>query len=142
MAMMSARGHSTTAVGDESVPKTEHAVRDGIKGPSRGFFRDRRLLFQDVKGDQISEIDAACAALHGDLRRYFCVFRAARGDGTQNRVVAGRFADLLFQKVPRFLEKIYGRIQKVFRSEEHTSELQSLSHLVCRLLLEKKKTHV
>src|SRR5437899_5978120 len=27
------------------------------------------------------------------------------------------------------------------RSEEHTSELQSLRHLVCRLLLEKKKTH-
>src|SRR2546428_6376906 len=28
----------------------------------------------------------------------------------------------------------------VFRSEEHTSELQSQSNLVCRLLLEKKKT--
>src|SRR2546425_8007721 len=28
----------------------------------------------------------------------------------------------------------------VFRSEEHTSELQSLAYLVCRLLLEKKKT--
>src|SRR2546425_7390417 len=27
-----------------------------------------------------------------------------------------------------------------FRSEEHTSELQSLAYLVCRLLLEKKKT--
>src|SRR5262245_64016642 len=27
-----------------------------------------------------------------------------------------------------------------FRSEEHTSELQSLRHLVCRLLLEKQKT--
>src|SRR5437016_11318287 len=27
------------------------------------------------------------------------------------------------------------------RSEEHTSELQSLTNLVCRLLLEKKKTH-
>src|SRR6267154_3342443 len=27
------------------------------------------------------------------------------------------------------------------RSEEHTSELQSPVHLVCRLLLEKKKTH-
>src|SRR5437899_5516649 len=27
------------------------------------------------------------------------------------------------------------------RSEEHTSELQSLRHLVCRLLLEKKKDH-
>src|SRR5947199_3524690 len=30
--------------------------------------------------------------------------------------------------------------EKAFRSEEHTSELQSLRHLVCRLLLEKKKT--
>src|SRR5258708_39301475 len=28
------------------------------------------------------------------------------------------------------------------RSEEHTSELQSPDHLVCRLLLEKKKAHV
>src|SRR3989442_2560552 len=27
------------------------------------------------------------------------------------------------------------------RSEEHTSELQSRPHLVCRLLLEKKKNH-
>src|SRR5205814_10607857 len=29
--------------------------------------------------------------------------------------------------------------QTSWRSEEHTSELQSLRHLVCRLLLEKKK---
>src|SRR2546425_7401827 len=28
------------------------------------------------------------------------------------------------------------------RSEEHTSELQSLAYLVCRLLLEKKKTTI
>src|SRR5258705_10150334 len=28
------------------------------------------------------------------------------------------------------------------RSEEHTSELQSLRHLVCRLLLEKKKKKI
>src|SRR5574344_2734053 len=31
-------------------------------------------------------------------------------------------------------------IKKQLRSEEHTSELQSPDHLVCRLLLEKKKT--
>src|SRR5687768_18180314 len=30
---------------------------------------------------------------------------------------------------------------RVARSEEHTSELQSRLHLVCRLLLEKKKTN-
>src|SRR2546427_9532942 len=31
-------------------------------------------------------------------------------------------------------------VYKLIRSEEHTSELQSQSNLVCRLLLEKKKT--
>src|SRR3989442_7352232 len=30
--------------------------------------------------------------------------------------------------------------RRIIRSEEHTSELQSRPHLVCRLLLEKKKT--
>src|SRR5258708_31203696 len=32
-------------------------------------------------------------------------------------------------------------IYRDLRSEEHTSELQSPDHLVCRLLLEKKKKH-
>src|SRR2546429_2684932 len=32
------------------------------------------------------------------------------------------------------------RFEALRRSEEHTSELQSRLHLVCRLLLEKKKT--
>src|SRR5262249_61402975 len=32
-----------------------------------------------------------------------------------------------------------GRLQEAVRSEEHTSELQSVTNLVCRLLLEKKK---
>src|SRR5437016_9883959 len=34
-----------------------------------------------------------------------------------------------------------GVLRKLQRSEEHTSELQSLTNLVCRLLLEKKKKH-
>src|SRR5262245_64067668 len=35
--------------------------------------------------------------------------------------------------------RIQSGLQAFQRSEEHTSELQSLRHLVCRLLLEKKK---
>src|SRR5262245_53964928 len=35
--------------------------------------------------------------------------------------------------------KMLARFEQERRSEEHTSELQSLRHLVCRLLLEKKK---
>src|SRR2546423_8004223 len=34
------------------------------------------------------------------------------------------------------------KVSSFVRSEEHTSELQSLAYLVCRLLLEKKKTHI
>src|SRR2546423_8451779 len=34
------------------------------------------------------------------------------------------------------------RHQREERSEEHTSELQSLAYLVCRLLLEKKNKHI
>src|SRR5262245_62544795 len=38
------------------------------------------------------------------------------------------------------LKHLHGALQMLkIRSEEHTSELQSLRHLVCRLLLEKKK---
>src|SRR5690625_6704765 len=37
-------------------------------------------------------------------------------------------------------QSIVRTAQAAERSEEHTSELQSRGHLVCRLLLEKKKT--
>src|SRR3989442_4535708 len=50
--------------------------------------------------------------------------RAADPDGVAARIVAARSS---------------GREP---RSEEHTSELQSRPHLVCRLLLEKKKNRV
>src|SRR2546429_1053146 len=36
--------------------------------------------------------------------------------------------------------QVPGSFELPLRSEEHTSELQSRLHLVCRLLLEKKKT--
>src|SRR5438093_10049243 len=37
-------------------------------------------------------------------------------------------------------DPVGGDAHLLVRSEEHTSELQSLTNLVCRLLLEKKKT--
>src|SRR5438093_2074902 len=36
-------------------------------------------------------------------------------------------------------QSVFGSTVSITRSEEHTSELQSLTNLVCRLLLEKKK---
>src|ERR1035438_595902 len=40
----------------------------------------------------------------------------------------------------RILVPTLGSLGTGYRSEEHTSELQSLRHLVCRLLLEKNNT--
>src|SRR2546425_6953902 len=40
----------------------------------------------------------------------------------------------------RAVDALQGTRGPETRSEEHTSELQSLAYLVCRLLLEKKKT--
>src|SRR5205814_3421195 len=59
--------------------------------------------------------------------------RAAAGDDGQ--VMPGEF---LREVNCGFVIWISGQDAK--RSEEHTSELQSLRHLVCRLLLEKKKS--
>src|SRR5258705_7594475 len=44
------------------------------------------------------------------------------------------------QNIEKCIKRAWGpHKREIWRSEEHTSELQSLRHLVCRLLLEKKK---
>src|SRR5690554_7397049 len=52
----------------------------------------------------------------------------------------GRLDKLLFRGAGFGFSSIGGKMSVILRSEEHTSELQSRPHLVCRLLLEKKKT--
>src|SRR5438876_7581525 len=48
-------------------------------------------------------------------------------------------APLLASSLARRIPRFFVRGARAARSEEHTSELQSPVHLVCRLLLEKKK---
>src|ERR1039458_3347565 len=50
-------------------------------------------------------------------------------------------SDLRLSIFPAAVEHLNRNQISPHRSEEHTSELQSLRHLVCRLLLEKKKNH-
>src|SRR5436853_7692003 len=54
-------------------------------------------------------------------------------------VVAIMFGSWRAMRWPSFVDTRSGSMKSAPRSEEHTSELQSLRHLVCRLLLEKKK---
>src|SRR5690348_12607361 len=69
----------------------------------------------------------------------------ARGKGVaviRTRLKTAEF----YRRLKPFLDEafapattVHASLADVFRSEEHTSELQSPVHLVCRLLLEKKK---
>src|SRR2546430_5676199 len=67
---------------------------------------------------------------------YTTLFRSAfvGGDDEQCDVYAGRAGEHVLDE-----SFMAGDVHDT-RSEEHTSELQSQSNLVCRLLLEKKKT--
>src|SRR2546422_3658092 len=78
---------------------------------------------------------------------YTTLFRsqALRGpfDETKQAALATRYTDTAVETVSlkdaEELERELVKWMEGRRSEEHTSELQSRLHLVCRLLLEKKK---
>src|SRR2546422_5012118 len=63
---------------------------------------------------------------------YTTLFRSPKGT---NIVLRGQVASMRSSFLGLGLGVLFA-----MRSEEHTSELQSRLHLVCRLLLEKKKT--
>src|SRR5262249_56027974 len=102
-----------------------HSVRCLVSScPSLHAF----FFFNDPATTEISTL-----SLHDALPIYF-------GPGLprkkRRRTRIGRERDERHQPGRGFRRQV-----RIVRSEEHTSELQSLTNLVCRLLLEKKKTH-
>src|SRR2546425_6709643 len=81
---------------------------------------------------------------------YTTLFRSVKGLGTggslyqsQDPIRGVAVLDQSDADEPDLLimrERLGSDLRDVARSEEHTSELQSLAYLVCRLLLEKKNT--
>src|SRR5947199_785697 len=76
---------------------------------------------------------------------YTTLFRSSRVRSQRRRHCAWRSTDDADMAMnwfkyssPASFYPLAGKLRP-WRSEEHTSELQSLRHLVCRLLLEKKK---
>src|SRR5690625_6056411 len=74
-------------------------------------------LLVNVRGRDVFVVQPTCAPTNDNLMELIIMVDALR------RASAGRITAV----VPR--------------SEEHTSELQSRGHLVCRLLLDKQNTH-
>src|SRR5258708_31451629 len=73
---------------------------------------------------------------------YTTLFRSARrahGLVGASPVERGKGDDEAHLRAPGRRQHQTRELEGALRSEEHTSELQSPDHLVCRLLLEKKK---
>src|SRR5687768_18005375 len=87
--------------------------------PYTTLFRSKKVIDAAHKAGAVVLIDGAQSAVHLDIdvQEMDCDFFAFSA------------------------HKLYGPtgVGILYRSEEHTSELQSRLHLVCRLLLEKKK---
>src|SRR5438034_1602702 len=84
--------------------------------------------------EQINIVQPALSKQIQLLENEVGVLLLNRSKRTVTLTEAGRF----FQKETN---RILQDLNKTIRSEEHTSELQSHSDIVCRLLLEKKKHH-
>src|SRR2546425_3814006 len=93
-----------------------------IRRPPRSTLFPYTTLFRSHHADTERYEDREHADAHRDAR----AVHQARPHVPAEPVRADRMEDAV---------RVAGQ-----RSEEHTSELQSLAYLVCRLLLEKKKT--
>src|SRR5205823_14999210 len=88
--------------------------------PYTTLFRSHLADFIEQQGSAFSQLEASDPALQRSRKSAFFMTK-----------------DFAFNQDLRDREK--GAFTGALRSEEHTSELQSLAYLVCRLLLEKKK---
>src|SRR5207253_8431410 len=75
--------------------------------------------------------------LRSTLFPYTTLFRSGELVGGLANYTSG--SEVRIWRLARLAERVPAR--RARRSEEHTSELQSRGHLVCRLLLEKKNKH-
>src|SRR2546422_4220353 len=100
----------------------ESCLRNGMEPPNPG---GNGALIEAPAGDSVARWD----------------FYECSPDTTNNRMaLAGAIAVLEWiRRQWRRARVLYVSDSAYVRSEEHTSELQSRLHLVCRLLLEKKK---
>src|SRR2546422_5231429 len=99
------------------------------------YYRSTFFFFNDTATTEIYTLSLHDALPISKWLRASSIFTLERGivGGARIRAFSGNLQD---PPLPDDAER------QVLRSEEHTSELQSRLHLVCRLLLEKKKNKI
>src|SRR5258706_8466833 len=101
-----------------------------IRRPPRSTLFPYTTLFRSHRGEAVHREDRG----HVERHRFHEVEREAF-PVRERPLVQGALQDAV-----RVVLELAVLLPRHARSEEHTSELQSLTNLVCRLLLEKKKT--
>src|SRR2546425_7405324 len=86
------------------------------------------LKLKDERGVEVTMVDQDAPAGKAGLKEHDVILTM-----NGSNVDSGAQLRRMIRETPP------GRLVSFGRSEEHTSELQSLAYLVCRLLLEKKK---
>src|SRR2546425_9779424 len=98
----------------------------------------KTLTGEELELDDAPAREAQLFLVDGNNLAYRAFFalpeELATSEGFATNALLG-FTNMLFKLLSDY------RPRGVARSEEHTSELQSLAYLVCRLLLEKKKIY-
>src|SRR5438876_9106981 len=107
------------------------AGRNGVGVADREAFAKRRFRIVDLCPAQVLEAAGVHEHLHAAALEDLVVGAAL---GIESHTVREPFAPTGLNEQPQVQARLL-----LGRSEEHTSELQSPVHLVCRLLLEKKK---
>src|SRR5690554_2594233 len=112
---------------DEIVSSSEAGIRDGIdlEGPSHGLATGKLFLQADAINFQLPD---ALPTVKGDNQILAVVMHLAETHPGRPVILVSKDINMRIKARALGLEA---------RSEEHTSELQSRPHLVCRLLLEK-----
>src|SRR5207253_5421920 len=99
---------------------------------------DRRIHYRSVAQHQSTVTQITVDNLQNSTRQLMFLQQAAEVEdrGFVRNSIQMQPGKLAQDR--RFIQRLLHRRIAVARSEEHTSELQSRGHLVCRLLLEKK----
>src|SRR5438034_1560200 len=112
------------------------AVGGQVSVVPQGEFKSRRKS-RSRRGNEAEVFFAQKSAT--SPRRLPCLNTPCVVPSTADRLFAVNHWTWCIRSIQRFQFLTHERHQRFHRSEEHTSELQSHSDLVCRLLLEKKK---
>src|SRR5439155_19730607 len=119
-----------------------------IAGAAHDIAMGRAAEFPDVRVPELANHVDALRAMHHELERRFEDLRREREESrtllealSDGVIAADQRGNVISTNAAARRLLGYGT-RGTLRSEEHTSELQSRGHLVCRLLLEKKKTNI